>query len=138
MFPPCHILPPSEIPWRLFLAVLQAQKGYIYFTEVAERVEYGNYGLPDEVRTNGVRTEVCIYIYIYIYIHIIYIYIYIYICVAIPHSQCSWENVATCGKLWQHVATCAHSKQHMSKHMGFVAMLRKKVSSLVADKWRQH
>ena len=23
--PPCHILPPSEIPWRLFLAVLQAQ-----------------------------------------------------------------------------------------------------------------
>ena len=41
--PPCHILPPSEIPWRLFLAVLQAQKGNTYFTELAERVEYGNY-----------------------------------------------------------------------------------------------
>ena len=39
----CHILPPSEIPWRLFLAVLQAQKGNTYFTELAERVEYGNY-----------------------------------------------------------------------------------------------
>ena len=41
--PPCHILPPSEIPWRLFLTVLQAQKGSTYFTELAERVEYGNY-----------------------------------------------------------------------------------------------
>ena len=39
----CHILPPSEIPWRLFLAALQAQKGNIYFTELAERVEYCNY-----------------------------------------------------------------------------------------------
>ena len=39
----CHILPPSEIPWRLFLAVLHAQKGDTYFTELAERVEYGNY-----------------------------------------------------------------------------------------------
>ena len=39
----CHILPPSEIPWRLFLAVLQAQKENTYFTELAERVEYGNY-----------------------------------------------------------------------------------------------
>ena len=41
--PPCHILPPSEIPWRLFLAVLQAQKGNTYFTELAERAENGNY-----------------------------------------------------------------------------------------------
>ena len=34
---------PSEIPWRLFLAVLLAQEGNIYFTELAERVECGNY-----------------------------------------------------------------------------------------------
>ena len=38
-----HILPPSEIDLGLFLAVLQAQKGNTYFTELAERVEYGNY-----------------------------------------------------------------------------------------------
>ena len=37
----CHILPPSEIDLGLFLAVLQAQEGNIYFTELAERVEYG-------------------------------------------------------------------------------------------------
>ena len=41
------ILPPSEIPGRLFLAVLQAQKGNTYFTELAERVEYDNYVLAD-------------------------------------------------------------------------------------------
>ena len=40
----CHILPPSEIDLGLCLAVLQAQKGNIYFTELAERVEYGKYG----------------------------------------------------------------------------------------------
>ena len=34
---------PSEIDWRLFLAVLQAQKGNTYFTELAERAEYGSY-----------------------------------------------------------------------------------------------
>ena len=33
VYPTCHILPPSEIPWRPFLAVLQAQKGNNYFTE---------------------------------------------------------------------------------------------------------
>ena len=43
---PCHILPPSKIPWGLFLAVLQAQKRNIYFTELAERAEYGKYGIP--------------------------------------------------------------------------------------------
>ena len=36
-----YYLPPSEIPWRLFLAVLQAQKGNTHFTELAERAEYG-------------------------------------------------------------------------------------------------
>ena len=41
--PTCHILPPSEIDVGLFWAVLQAQKGNTYFTELAERVEYGNY-----------------------------------------------------------------------------------------------
>ena len=41
----CHILPPSEIDLGLFLVVLQAQKGRSYFTELAERVEYGNYGV---------------------------------------------------------------------------------------------
>ena len=38
-----HILPPSEIDLGLFWAVLQAQKGNTYFTELAERVEYGSY-----------------------------------------------------------------------------------------------
>ena len=32
--PPCHILPPSEIPLRLFLAVLQAQKGNTCFHRI--------------------------------------------------------------------------------------------------------
>ena len=38
-----HILHPSEIDLGLCLVVLQAQKGNTYFTELAERVEYGNY-----------------------------------------------------------------------------------------------
>ena len=38
----CHILLPSEIDLGL---CLQAQGGNTYFTELAERVEYGNYGL---------------------------------------------------------------------------------------------
>ena len=41
--PPCHILPPSEIDWRLFGLFLQARKATIYFTALAGRVEYGNY-----------------------------------------------------------------------------------------------
>ena len=36
----CRILPPSEIDLGL---CLQAQEGNIYFTELAERVEYDNY-----------------------------------------------------------------------------------------------
>ena len=76
--PTCHILPPSEIDVGLFWAVLQAQKGNTYFTELAERVAY-----------------VYVYIYIYMYICIvhIYIYIYIYICIIICISmlvQCNW------------------------------------------------
>ena len=39
----CHILPPSEIDLGLSLLFLQAQEGNIYFAELAERVEYGNY-----------------------------------------------------------------------------------------------
>ena len=39
----CHILPPSEIDLRCLGLILQAQEGNIYFTELAERVEYGNY-----------------------------------------------------------------------------------------------
>ena len=39
----CHILPPSEIDLGLFLLFLQAQEGNNFFTELAERVEYGNY-----------------------------------------------------------------------------------------------
>ena len=31
-----------------FWLILQAQEGYIYFTELAERVEYGNYDRYDE------------------------------------------------------------------------------------------
>ena len=34
----CHILPRSEIDLGLCLAVLQAQEGNMYFTELAERV----------------------------------------------------------------------------------------------------
>ena len=56
--PPCHMLPPSEIPWRLFLAVLQAQKGNTYFTELAERVEYGNYGQKHEIAWSDQRTAI--------------------------------------------------------------------------------
>ena len=37
------MLPPFEIDLGLCSAVLQAQEGNIYFTELAERVEYGNY-----------------------------------------------------------------------------------------------
>ena len=33
VIPTCHILPPSEIGRGMFLAVLQAQEGNIYFTE---------------------------------------------------------------------------------------------------------
>ena len=33
--PPCHILPPSEIPWGCFGLILQTWKGNIYFTELA-------------------------------------------------------------------------------------------------------
>ena len=39
----CHILPPSEIDWGCVWLSSQAQEGNIYFTELAERVEYGNY-----------------------------------------------------------------------------------------------
>ena len=39
----CHILPPSEIDLGLFLAAFAVQEGDTYFTELAERVEYGNY-----------------------------------------------------------------------------------------------
>ena len=38
----CHNLPPSEIDGGLCLLFLQAQKGDTYFTELAERAEYGN------------------------------------------------------------------------------------------------
>ena len=40
----CHILPPSEIDLGLFWLILQTWKGNVYFTELAERVEYGKYG----------------------------------------------------------------------------------------------
>ena len=39
----CHILPPSEMLRGLFWAVLKGSKVKIYFVEMAERVEYGNY-----------------------------------------------------------------------------------------------
>ena len=38
----CHNLPPSEIDGGCFGLCLQAQKGDTYFTELAERAEYGN------------------------------------------------------------------------------------------------
>ena len=50
-----HILPPSEIDLGLFWAglCLQAQEGNNYFTELAERVEYGNYaGAAADARAN--------------------------------------------------------------------------------------
>ena len=36
--------PPSEIDLGLFSAAFTSSKGHVYFTELAERVEYGNYG----------------------------------------------------------------------------------------------
>jgi len=36
-----HILPPSEIDLGLFWAVFAGSKENTYFTELAERVEYG-------------------------------------------------------------------------------------------------
>ena len=45
----CHILPPSEIDLGLFLPTW---KGNIYFTELAERVEYGKYDLLGNRRDN--------------------------------------------------------------------------------------
>ena len=92
----CHILPPSEIDLGLCSLFLQAQKGNTYFTELAARVEYGNYvltitslqppggaGLLAAMGDLSIQSLVDydIYIYIYIYIYVfIYIYIYIYIC----------------------------------------------------------
>ena len=50
--PPCHSLPPSEIDWGLLdCLLLQAQEGNIYFTELAERVESGNYDLDVKLHT---------------------------------------------------------------------------------------
>ena len=42
----CHILPPSEVDLGLCLAAFAGSEGNIYFTELAGRVEYGNYGVP--------------------------------------------------------------------------------------------
>ena len=47
------ILPPSEI-WGCVWLCSQAQEGNNYFTELAERVEYGNYGPPSRL-PNGCR-----------------------------------------------------------------------------------
>ena len=41
----CHTLPPSEIDLGLFWADFKGSGGNIYFTELAERVEYGNHVL---------------------------------------------------------------------------------------------
>ena len=41
----CHILPSSEIDLGLCLAVFAGSGENIYITELAERVEYGNYVL---------------------------------------------------------------------------------------------
>ena len=63
----CHILPPSETDLGLFLVVLQAWKGNISFTELAERVKYGKYGSGAARAAN--RQDLHIYVYIYIYIY---------------------------------------------------------------------
>ena len=98
--PPCHILPPSEIPWRLFLAVLQAQKGslfhrigwkgriwqlWVFSRRITARERAPRD--PKGRRRGGERdawlydnmTYMCIYIYIYMLYMCIYIYI-LYIC----------------------------------------------------------
>ena len=49
----CHILPPSEIDLGLRLAAFAAREGNIYFTELAERVEYGNYVIIISGRAPG-------------------------------------------------------------------------------------
>ena len=41
----CQILPPSEIIWGLCLAVFATRKGSTCSTELAESVEYGNFGM---------------------------------------------------------------------------------------------
>ena len=81
--------------------LLQAQKGNIYFTELPERVEYGNYvaiirppprgragGMPpSDEHSMTLYTHVYIDAYMHIYIYIMYIYIYIYICRGTPTSE---------------------------------------------------
>ena len=76
-----------------FGLILQAQKGNTYFTELAERVEYGNYGWgPGLLCTEGTSKVVTLspgvltsgfslqYFIIYVYVYVcIYTYIYIYI-----------------------------------------------------------
>ena len=73
--------PISEIGSGLCVGLsLQAREGHIYFTELAERVEYGNYDRsegtsgrrPGEgrgARTLGGRSGAVSYVYIYIYIY---------------------------------------------------------------------
>ena len=45
----CHILPPTEFDWGLLSAFSQVRKGSVYFTESAERVEYGKYEIGRRV-----------------------------------------------------------------------------------------
>ena len=100
---------------------LQAQKGDIYFTEMAERVEYGKYvggaqtmvaqtvvmGIPCP---DYIHTHISIYIYIYVitlllililllyYIIIIHIYIYTYTYIYIIYT-----HVYTCTYIYIYI-----------------------------------
>ena len=50
----CHSLPPppSEIDSGLCLAVVAGSGGSVYFTELAESVEYGNYAAINQQHLN--------------------------------------------------------------------------------------
>ena len=104
--------PPLKWIWGCFGLILQTWKGTIYFTELAERVEYGNYALHTPYIPAGrpasrqagrlagrswVQSGIYIYIYIYIYMYIhtcVYIYIYIYITCTCIHV-CISELIQT-------------------------------------------
>ena len=90
--------PPLKLIWGCAWLFLQAQEGNLYFTEWAERVEYGNYAIitiittaiaaaaTTTTATTTTTTTSNYYVYVYDYdydydyynIHSIYIYIYIY------------------------------------------------------------
>ena len=81
--------PPLKQIWGCVWLCLQAQEGNTYFTELAERVEYGNHVGPVRVPEPRIRMRAAdllqiIYICMYIYI---YIYIYMYLLKPTPNAK---------------------------------------------------